>query len=74
MQQEEQGKRHYIDPGFIAIAWALAGENDKAFGWLEKAYAEKSNFIAKLKSVRAFDGLKSDPRYARLLSRMGLPH
>ena len=74
MQQEEQAKRHYIDPGFIAIAWALAGENDKAFGWLEKAYAEKSNFIAKLKSVRAFDGLKSDPRYARLLSRMGLPH
>src|SRR5215475_6739832 len=41
---EEQARHHYVDPGLVAVGWAEAGENERAFRWLEKAYAEKSNF------------------------------
>jgi serine/threonine protein kinase/tetratricopeptide (TPR) repeat protein len=71
--QEEQSKRIYIDPALIAANYALLGEKDKAFAWLEKAYAEKSGFIGYLKVFPHFDSLRSDSRYADLLKRMGLP-
>jgi eukaryotic-like serine/threonine-protein kinase len=71
--QEEQAKRIYVDPAWIAGTFALLGEKDHAFSWLEKAYREKSGFLPFIKSGRYFDSLRSDPRYADLLKRMGLP-
>jgi hypothetical protein len=60
-------------PAIIATAYGDLGEKDKAFAWLEKAYAEKSTFIAYLKPFPDFDSLRSDPRYKDLLKRMDLP-
>jgi hypothetical protein len=71
--QEEQAKRIYIDPVFIAVSYAILGEKDRAFGLLEKACREKSGGIGSIKNIPAFDSLRSDPRYADLLKRMGLP-
>jgi eukaryotic-like serine/threonine-protein kinase len=71
--QEEQSKRIYIDPALIASNYALIGEKDKAFAWLEKAYTDKSSFISYLKPWPHFDSLRSEPRYTDLLKRMGLP-
>ena len=71
--QEEQAKRIYIDPAGIAGNYALSGEKDRAFSWLEKAYREKSGGLLGIKSAPPFDSLRSDPRYADLLKRMGLP-
>jgi len=71
--QQEQAKRIYVDPAWIAGQYALLGEKDLAFVWLEKAYTEKSGFIgSNLKIHPFFDSLRSDPRYADLLKRMGL--
>jgi tetratricopeptide (TPR) repeat protein len=73
--EEEQARRIYIDPAWIASRHAELGEKDLAFTWLEKAYAEKSGFLLyiKIKVLPRFDSLRSDPRYAELLKRMGLP-
>ena len=71
--REEQSKRMYVDPAMIAHSYALLADKDKAFGWLERAYAEKSGYLLYLKSDPAYDPLRSDPRYADLLRRMGLP-
>jgi hypothetical protein len=49
------------------------GEKDRAFSLLEKAYKEKSGGLPFIKSAPNFDALRSDPRYADLLKRMGLP-
>jgi len=70
---EEQAKRTYVDPAVIAALHALLGEKDQAFAWLEKAYKEKSGFLVSIKPFPLFDSLRSDPRYADLLERMGLP-
>jgi eukaryotic-like serine/threonine-protein kinase len=71
--EQQQAKRAYVDPAWIAGDYALLGERDQAFNWLEKAYAEKSDIIAYLKVAPRFDSLRADPRYADLLRRMGLP-
>jgi len=70
---QEQSKRVYIDPVNIASACAASGDKDKAFFWLEKGFAEKSDLIRILKTAQTFDSLRSDPRYADLLRRMNLP-
>ena len=62
----------YYDPAAVASYYAELGENDKAFFWLERAYNEHLiPFYIKVQP--AFDNLRSDPRYAELLHRMGLP-
>ena len=71
--EEEQAKRIYIDPAIIAADYAVLGEKDQVFVWLEKAFAEKSGFLPNIKGIRDFSFLHSDPRYADLLKRMGLP-
>jgi len=71
--EEEQAKRIYIDPAWHAGQYARLGEKDQAFAWLEKAYAEKSGYLHYLKVDPRFDSLRSDPRYADFLKRMGLP-
>jgi hypothetical protein len=70
---EEQSKRVYIDPVNIAGAYAILDDKDKAFFWLEKGFAEKSDLIRILKTGRAFDSVRSDPRYADLLRRINIP-
>jgi hypothetical protein len=70
---EEQSKRIYIDPVNIASAYAIFDDKDKAFFWLEKAFAEKSDLLRILKTARPYDSLRSDPRYADLLRRMNIP-
>jgi hypothetical protein len=57
----------------VALTYAALGDKDKAFLWLEKAYTEKSSFMTSLKFWSVFDPLRSDPRFADLLGRVGLP-
>jgi len=59
-------------PG-IAGAYMAMGNKDKAFEYLEKAYASRSmEFILEIR-YPTLDPLRSDPRYADLMKRVGLP-
>jgi eukaryotic-like serine/threonine-protein kinase len=71
--RERLAKRRYVDPGFIAFDYALIGDKEQAFAWLEKAYAEKAGTLQYLKIAHPLDALRSDPRFVNLLKRMGLP-
>jgi serine/threonine protein kinase/lipoprotein NlpI len=71
--QEEQAKRVYVDPAYIAITYATLGDKDKTFLWLGKAFAERSDGLRVLKTNPNYDSVRSDPRYADLLRRMNLP-
>jgi serine/threonine-protein kinase len=59
-------------PGVLAGFWAQAGETDKAFALLEKLYQEHNEWVLHIKDP-TFDPLRTDPRYADLLRRVGLP-
>ena len=65
-------KQRYVSPAAIAQLYISLGEKDRAFEWLEKAYQERSNFMAYLGVNPAVDPLRSDPRFQDLLRRIGL--
>jgi hypothetical protein len=52
--------------------YAKLGENDHAFAKLEKAYENRSETMLYLKVEPYVDGLRSDPRFANLMQRVGL--
>jgi TolB-like protein/DNA-binding winged helix-turn-helix (wHTH) protein/Tfp pilus assembly protein PilF len=58
---------------YIAIAYVGLGDSDRAFTWLEKAFQERTGPFNELSADPMFDGLRTDPRFNRLLRRMGLP-
>jgi serine/threonine protein kinase len=60
-------------PTNIAVAYALAGDRPKAFAYLEKAYSDADSELMACIRFPAFDSLHSDPRWANLMSRLGLP-
>jgi TolB-like protein/Tfp pilus assembly protein PilF len=66
-------ERDHAAPEVIAIAYVGLGEKDEAFAWLEKSYEEHTSFATFLKPSPFFDPLRSDPRFAELLRRLGLP-
>jgi len=59
----------------VAEVYAWRGENDKAFEWLERAYAQRDSAIPGLKvsPIIQFSDLPKDPRFSALLRRLKLP-
>jgi tetratricopeptide (TPR) repeat protein len=69
---ERLARQEYVPAVAIALIYAGLGEKDQAFAWLEKAYEERAFEMTWLKSEPRWDSLRSDPRFADLLRRMGL--
>ena len=63
----------YVSPYSVALVHAGLGDRDQALAWLEKAYAERSDYMPYLKLEPMLDGLRSDHRFAALVGRVGLP-
>ena len=69
---EEAAKTQYVSPTAFAVAYAKLDDKEHAFAWLEKADAERTSSISGLKTNPEFDNLRSDPRFAALVKKMGL--
>lgn len=62
----------YVTPFGIAILYAQLGDHDDAFAWLDRAYQERDVFLTELAIEPGLDPLHQDPRYSKLLQRIGL--
>ena len=69
----ELNKTRYVTPAALVNVYVGLGDKEQAFAWLEKAYQERSNYLAWLKVFPILDPLRSDPRFADLVHRVGLP-
>src|SRR5438128_7644890 len=63
----------YVDFYQVAGIYAGLGDKDEAFRLLEKGYAQHSAIMPWLAADIFWYGMRSDPRYADLLRRLGLP-
>ncbi len=71
---KELSVHSYVAPYDFAVIYAGLGEKDQAVAWLNRAYAERSYYMPVYLTTDArLDGLRSDPRFADLLRRVGLP-
>jgi TolB-like protein/Tfp pilus assembly protein PilF len=57
----------------VAQTHSVMGEKTEAFESLEAAYQNRFLLLIFLGVIPAFDNIRTDPRYADLLRRMGLP-
>src|SRR6266498_3463916 len=69
---KERSKQRYVSPHCVAMVYVGLGEKDLAFEWLEKAYEARSEHLGWLKVDARMDPLRSDPRFAELMRRIGL--
>jgi len=66
-------KTSYFSALMIARFYADLGDKDQAFQWLDTAYREHDWMLIGLKTYFPLDPLRSDPRFAELVSKVGLP-
>ena len=65
---------HAIDSAYqIATVYAWSGDRDAAFAWLERAIGRHDNALVALTYDPLLRGLNSDPRFAAVCRRVGLP-
>ncbi|HEY3128913.1 MAG TPA: guanylate cyclase [Acidobacteriota bacterium] len=65
-------KTSHVSPGHFAMVYLGLGEKDAAFHWLQRAREERYAWLVFLKMDPIFDSLHSDPRFEKLLAKMGL--
>ncbi len=70
---QEHVQKNGIGRYEIALVYAGLGEKDAAFSWLEKSYDVRDKGLTYLKIDPCMDPLRSDPRFSRLVRRVGLP-
>jgi tetratricopeptide (TPR) repeat protein len=74
LERLREPKGEYVAPGIVAAVYALAGDKDGAFEWLDKAYSERDGEdITLLNCGPSFKNLRDDPRFDDLLRRLRLP-
>ncbi len=56
----------------VAVAYAGLDQKDLVFGWLEKSFQQRSQFMGLLRLETLLDPVKSDPRWNELLKRVGV--
>jgi tetratricopeptide (TPR) repeat protein len=72
-QLEEHVKANGVGRYEIALVYAGLGNKQEAFKWLEDSYNARDVGLVYLKIDPCLDPLRSDPRFADLMRRVGLP-
>jgi serine/threonine protein kinase/tetratricopeptide (TPR) repeat protein len=68
----EISKNHYVSPHWFAATQAGLGNKDEAFKWLEQSIDRRFGPMIYLRVNPIWDPLRSDPRFAVALQRVGL--
>ena len=71
--RQAQRKNGYSSAYSIAVLYAESGDTEQSFRWLTTAYQERDWLLEGLKTDFLLDPLRSDPRFAELVRKVGLP-
>src|SRR6266478_6563919 len=62
----------YVSSLYFAAIYTGLGDNHAAFDWLDRAYKERNDRLVYLGTDAMADPLRSDPRFAQLMAKIGL--
>ena len=71
--RQAQRETGYSSAYIIASLYADLGDKELAFKWLNIAYQERDWLLIGLRTDFLLDPLRSDPRFAELVRKVGLP-
>jgi hypothetical protein len=69
---ERAAPTQYVSPMEFALVYIALGDTERAFAMLDKAFGERNPWLSSLAADPAFDPLRADQRFRKLLSRLGL--
>ena len=69
---EQLSRKRHTQAYSIAAIYSALGDRNQAFMWLERATMQRDSYLLKIKVDPAFDKIRSDPRYGRLLESVNL--
>ena len=72
-QVREMAVKRYVSPYYIALALLGQGDREGALAGLEAACEERSGWLVYLNVEPAMALLRGDPRFEKLVRRVGLP-
>ena len=58
----------------IAQVYGFRNQSEEAFGWLDRAYAQRDAGLIGTKVDPLLKSLHNDPRFAAFLKRLNLPN
>jgi TolB-like protein/Tfp pilus assembly protein PilF len=70
---QASSEKRYIPQYSLAIVYFGLGDKERAFQYLERAFADREDALLHLKTEPMFDSLHSDPRFRDMLKRLNLP-
>ena len=71
--RQAQRKTGYYSAFEVACLYAELGDKEQAFHWFNTAYQERDRELLGLKTDSSLDTVRSDPRFAELVRKVGLP-
>jgi DNA-binding winged helix-turn-helix (wHTH) protein/TolB-like protein/Flp pilus assembly protein TadD len=66
-------RQRFVTSYGIALVHAGLGLKDEAFGWLDRAFEERSHWLVWLRLDPRWKNLRDDPRFATLVEKMRYP-
>jgi eukaryotic-like serine/threonine-protein kinase len=69
---EQESRHRYVDGSTIGSIYAALGQKDEAFAWIDKAVEAHSGRMPMLELWPDLEPLRSDPRFDRLVFRIGV--
>lgn len=69
---KEMSNERYVPSTLIAMVYAVLGEKGLAFEWLDRAVEDGTSTLPESVNDPSFDGLRTDPRFQKILERIGL--
>jgi tetratricopeptide (TPR) repeat protein len=70
---KERAVNRYASPLDFARTYAHLGDKEQAFKYLEASFEDRSAGLVFLKVDTAWDNIRSDPRFADAVKRVGIP-
>lgn len=69
---DKEDLQQYVSPFSVALVYVGLGDKDQAFTYLEKAREDQCEWMGWLQATALMNPLRSDPRFADLVRRVGL--
>ena len=70
---KQRSANEFIDAVYMGLAFALTGNFDEAFNYMDAALTERDPMLITLKYLEYSTALYHDPRFEKLLDRIGFP-
>jgi adenylate cyclase len=70
---EKPGTGAFVQSTYIANVYAVLGDKEQMYAWLDKAYADRDGMLVYASKQGCYRPYRAEPRFVALLRKLGIP-